>query len=352
MNDQIRAALELIADQAPQPEGVRRRATARARQLHRRRTVLAITGVAAAGLAVPTTVIRLAASNPEQPIPGSPVHLADPDPAPGHGNRRTPLAFRAGWLPNGFAETSRCAMVSGLTTAFQERQWSAPSRSTLDDDVPPSVTLAVLPPDEELSGLGYSAAGPAQSVRVGDRPASATRSATGWTVTWVAENSMRLAVRVLGTVAPLPTALRVAESVLPDDFAALESGLFCQWLPPALAVQPQVVRLTQVDQGWQESLILTGYDLAIRYGPGYERWRTSGTGGTPIRFQGNAAYLSKPTKPHRDGDVFILDAPLPGGFGVTVTAKAGAVVGEDEFRRLLGGIRLGSTPATGWMGRR
>jgi len=129
-DDEIRAALEHVASQAPDPARVRAHLSARTRRHRQRRVLLMAGGAVGAAVAIGGPAVVLSRRKPP-PAPASP-SLPDvrtwpnlpsptPEPAPAPGTGRVPLRYRPAYLPEDFLEVFRIVSVDGHV--FQAREW-------------------------------------------------------------------------------------------------------------------------------------------------------------------------------------------------------------------------------------
>lgn len=212
--DAIRAALDRIAERAPDPDGVRgglpaRTTAVRAQDRRRMLTIAVAAAAVVALLAVPTVVLRRNAS-PASPFPGA-GHRTSPAPTPSDGTGRThgtdaPLEYSPTWLPPGFHEQSR-RLTPGVEDPLSDVAGPAIIRTWVKDTGLPLIRLSITPQDPRTSSDS--------PVRVGRHPGGYWSGATAATLKWQLSADRWARLEAVNTALDRATLFRVAGSVGP-----------------------------------------------------------------------------------------------------------------------------------------
>lgn len=252
--DDIRAALAELADEAPAPDGVRRRFVAHQRRHRQRRLVLraAGAGVVAAGLGA--GAYRYATRPAFPRIAGG----------PGGGWLEAPVRYRPAWLPSGFGEWMRTVVIDGERAAAVALQWQRPDADPVGD------TIELLVGRDETWDGGVER-GPSRPTEVNGVPAQLVEPAGDQQVTsltWQPPGAPRLSVNVLDRRGPgwqQDAVRRVAGSVRPSDDTIAVGPRF-GWVP---ADGPWMFNVRAERDSWVQSLGSTGDGphVAVQFGP-------------------------------------------------------------------------------------
>lgn len=239
----IRAALERMADQAPDPERIRAGLANRSRRYHQRRALLIAGGAAAAVGAVGVPTVMALRPRDQATIGGA-------------GAGPVTLSYRPDWLPEGLVEWHRQVSVRDGRTIREVRSWSpsdALARPGRDGWLR-EVNLGVRPAGE------FDPAEGAGTVTVG--------GATGWLlyhhggdqqeVLWPAGDGMVLFATARAFEDDTEVALRVAESTVRDGRAAVEPPVRLGWLPDGVDRNRYGISVSSGQYGVETSLAVGG----------------------------------------------------------------------------------------------
>jgi hypothetical protein len=223
IEEDIRAAMSRAADRSTGADAVRSTLGRQIQRARQRRRILAVTG-AAAGIAATGGVPLLLADRRRHPQPA-----ARPRPV------GIPLWYKVGWVPDGmyFAGT-RIGLPGGGDPGFQVLQWRLTDISKTPDTDPIWLMLTVGGPTR------FDIAPGAHPVEVNGRPGVAHEGNGGSYVRWTDTAGRTLEV---DADAALSYTERVARSVAPDGYTALEPALTFGWLPSMVTGSASVDRL-------------------------------------------------------------------------------------------------------------
>ncbi|GAA2367664.1 hypothetical protein Cme02nite_28570 [Catellatospora methionotrophica] len=341
MDDLIRAALLDMAKHSPDAATVRAGTNARMRQLRQRRAVLAVAGVAAVASATPLVVRDRPQAGPTS---GSLLPPAFPDLPVGPGNVGVAIRHHPTWLPDGFVESARQAVLSAQPT-YTAREWSAPG------DHPESTVAPRISVSHQSAASPWH---PRRSDRQGKKVTVNGADGLAWSdgddveLEWPSADGGFLRVSLHAVRPGLATARRIAESVVADDVTIMECALAFGWLPPDLVGSAILARSTTDGSGrpsvsaWNQELMLTGGRLWIMCGTATDQWELDSRGRA-------ATVRGLPGRVNPDGDE--LWVRLPDGRHLLASTQRGAV----PFARLvkvMEHIRLGPLPNVAWIGSR
>jgi hypothetical protein len=276
--EEIRAALERLAWQAPGPERVASNLSRRIKRYRQRRTLLTV-GTVAAGSLVVGVPAYLVLRPDRDPPPIGKLPTPPPEPSPGTGNPRARMFVRPTWLPEGLIEVGR----EGSTGAHprQSRRWAVPEilDATQTGNLEavartPQVGLEVRPVDPPVEypspwpiespppTTRYEPLGRPPNTTVQGRPAyigeSGPRSCEAY---WQRHDGLLVSLHVGNTGGDLTeTIRRIAESVVDDDIAGVEAGVSFGWLPPRVPASPLIVSAFGTGDVWTQTIRTLGND--------------------------------------------------------------------------------------------
>ena len=334
-DDEIRDALEHLAQHAPDPYRLRHQFAVRDRVRRERRALALVGGAVAAGVAVGAPLVLLRGRHSPTP-PNSLVPSAGPSPSPSVMNDRVPMRYRPAWLPDGMAETSRSvgAHFAGESDT-QVRAWRNEATSQ-------AVSLQVGGADSyDTTGLRRITV---QGVSGWLDPGPPGRPSVA--VIWPAEAGVLISVIVDG-IAPGSTALplQVANSVTTDGTSVLELPVAFGWLPDGLnrigarsmeAAQQGWLARSSADNGKLPPEI-AGVSVDIGTAADVLFWKP-GMSTVPITVRGVTGTLVNQG---------ILLVPLDGGLALRVAGEASV----PDLVRLANSLRIGPVPDLSWLGR-
>lgn len=329
----IRAALERMADQAPDPERIRA-GLARRTRVHRQRRALLLAGGAAAAVGVVgvPTVLTL-----RPRLHGHTLSGAGP----------VTLRYRPAWLPDHFVESDRSVTVRDGQSVYESRLWrpSEDVRGDQDRYSPAaSISLSLSPEGVELSSR--TAPVTVHGVEGGLFREGATLDGRPiHRVSWPAAADTFLSVHVMGIDDTDEVALRVAESVEPDGEALVEPGVEPGWIPDLVDPDPYSLVVsdsgygveTRLSMGGECSPALSFHLGGIWAGPPVtpDQRRTETVRGTSVLL-----YLAE----HSWSVHLVLDD------GRNLVIDAGQGVSDDDLLRVWAQLRIHPAPDLRWMG--
>jgi hypothetical protein len=341
-DDEIRDALEHLAQHAPGPDRVLRQFAVRERARRQRRALTLVGGAVAASVAVGAPLVLLRERHNAAPG-GSPSPYpdpsADPSPSPSIVNDRLPMRYRPTWLPDGMEEISRTVgSPDPDDTSAQTRAWhNAASKQNVSLQLggPSSVDLTGLRRVAVQGGSGWVQ-------DMAGRPSVA--------VIWQAAPGLFLQVFVDG-IPPRSTALpvQIANSVTADGASVLELPVAFGWLPDGYRITERSV--DAASNGWQARIaaddgkpIPQRSGVSVGMGAKDDMLPNGPKPGmtappTDVTVRGVTGTFITPN---------ILGVPLPDGRWLRVAGQPS----QADLVRVADALRIGPVPDLSWLGTR
>ena len=356
--EMIRAALERVAERAPDGVAVRAALAGRARLLHQRRTLVLAGGAAAATVAtgVPAAALWLRRN-------GSPVAPSGPAQPP---NRRFPLRWRPTWLPNGLVELHRSTKFDDEVTEWV-RGWGPRPADDASQSGLPAVALRMTR-ESALPEIGRPVSINGTPGRLHNDP-----GAPECGVLWLAAPGQLLTASITKmspTKDPEESSLRIARSVVADPAAVCEVWVAFGWLPAGYgdaarsfslgaSVKPgqPVTPTARIERLFLHPTAESGAVGSLTIGE--DRPRPQGAQDVTVR--GRPGWMV-----WNEHDESVVYVPLEDGRPLVMTVKA-TRIGEprnrtlpprgrswtrEELLRVVDEVRLGPIPDLSWFGRR
>jgi hypothetical protein len=349
-DDEIRAALEHVASQAPDPARVRAHLSARTRRHRQRRVLLMAGGAVGAAVAIGGPAVVLSRRKPP-PAPASP-SLPDvrtwpnlpsptPEPAPAPGTGRVPLRYRPAYLPEDFLEVFRIVAVDGHV--FQAREWHHQD-PRLPEVNPGAITLTL-----DLEGF-MSIEGRSREITVNGAPGWLTPpDAEVQQVVWPVWGGLSVSVEARHMDDGWTVVQEVARSVELDYLAGLEVPMaFGQFLPYLGREQ----RMTVEPDGdaWVATLSVledTAEVMSARLGA--HVLAPSSPDAHEMQLRGRSGIVDVA----RDGRGGSASVVLDSGLTLVVSVPGGSdPVTEAELVQATNEMTIGSAPYVGWLWQR
>jgi hypothetical protein len=359
-DEMIRAALERIAERAPDGVGLRAGLAGRARLRRQRRTIVLAGGAAAATVAAGVPAATLW---PRRKAPA--VAPSEPAQPP----NRIPLRWRPAWLPDGLVELRRSASFDDEVTEWL-RGWGPHPTYDRGRKGLPAVVLWMAR-DRDLPKIGRPV-----SINGGPGRIHNDAGAPECGVLWLGAPGQLLTVSVTKmppTGDPEEIGLRVARSVVADPLAVCEVTVAFGWLPPGYGDTQQTFDLgVSVKPGEPvtpaarvESVFLRPANAApaalATLTIGVDRPRPEGAQDVTVR--GRPGWLV-----WNEQDESVVYVRLDDGRPLVLTVEVAQIHGavhmplpsdrnrrawtRDELLRVVDEIRLGPVPDLSWVGRR
>ena len=364
-DDEIFAALERIAFQAPQPDRVVAGLSARLRAHRQRRALLALGGATVGAAAVGVPVFFVLRPDGGTPTPVAVPLSAQPEPSPRAGNTWAPLLMRPTWLPDGVSEISRLARTGGRPR--QSRLWADQTyrdlmlASTGDMDerarklaatrfvvvdvtrpVDPGPTRTGVPATQGPASDPLVLGGEANTV-VGTEPAhlSDPTESDIAEISWLV-GDLLVKLAVSPAAGGYDAVARVAASVVADRHLGVEAGMSFGWLPERAKHLPMEVRATVTGTEWSQGIEIFNDDLDGE-DPGVRASLSSSkpvglAEPQPVTVRGRRGMVTS------DGEAVVQ---LADGPWLTVAGR-----GSSEAQRIANGLVIGPPAYRGWAGTR
>jgi hypothetical protein len=354
VDDDILAALDRIAADAPHPDRVRAGLARRTRVMRQRRLVLAAGGavVVAGAIGMPALV---GLSGRRAPVGGPDVRTS---PNLGRPVREAPLLeenrwvtmrYRPTWLPEGLVEHARTVTMSGGRPDHQFRFWVDPSPIPSgwpprdEPHGPARVTLKLGRPHEVPTDESWS---PVRINGVAGRvaPPDPTQA-----VVWPVAAGLNLSVSTAGMADALTTALRVARSVEADGGAGVESPFAFGWLPAGVIGEERATTRVSDDR--------TGYEVELAVvNDGHELLRVVSGTGVPPTMPGDNVPLTVRGRPGLGGvtadSTYWVNVDADFGQPIFAVGALAAGVSLPNLVRVVNEMTVNQSPFPGWLGQR